>query len=89
MEGARSSVGDCWKGLGMRSTLKCLRNSEVVRVRRMPKVFEVRVGKTLRCFRSGKRVIPGQTCDVYTSHVVKASEASTVEILSREVEKAF
>ena len=28
-------------------------------------------------------------CDAYTSHVVKASEASTVEIPSREVEKAF
>ena len=30
-----------------------------------------------------------ETCGMYTSHVVKASEASTVEILSREVEKAF
>ena len=30
-----------------------------------------------------------ETCDVYALHVVKASEASTVEILSREVEKAF
>ena len=30
-----------------------------------------------------------EMCDVYTSHIVKASEASTVEILSREVEKAF
>ena len=30
-----------------------------------------------------------EMCDMYTSHVVKASEASTVEILSREVEKAF
>ena len=28
-------------------------------------------------------------CDAYTLHVVKASEASTVEIPSREVEKAF
>ena len=28
-------------------------------------------------------------CDVYASHVVKASEALTVEIPSREVEKAF
>ena len=28
-------------------------------------------------------------CDAYMLHVVKASEASTVEILSREVEKAF
>ena len=34
-----------------------------------------------------------EMCDTYTLHValhvVKASEASTVEILSREVEKAF
>ena len=30
-----------------------------------------------------------ETCDVYASHVVKALEASTVEIPSREVEKAF
>ena len=30
-----------------------------------------------------------ETCDTYASHVVKASEASTVEIPSREVEKAF
>ena len=28
-------------------------------------------------------------CDVYTSHVVEASKASTVEIPSKEVEKAF
>ena len=28
-------------------------------------------------------------CNVYASHVVKASETSTVEILSREVEKTF
>ena len=30
-----------------------------------------------------------ETCDVYASHVIKASEASMVEIPSREVEKAF
>ena len=30
-----------------------------------------------------------ETCDVYMLHVVKASEASMVEIPSREVEKAF
>ena len=30
-----------------------------------------------------------EMCDAYTSHMVKASEASTVEIPSREVEKAF
>ena len=30
-----------------------------------------------------------EMCDAYMLHVVKASEASTVEILSREVEKAF
>ena len=58
VEGACSSVRDCWKGLGMRNTLKCLQNLEVVGVLRMPKVSEVRVGKTLRCFRSGKQVIP-------------------------------
>ena len=30
-----------------------------------------------------------EMCNTYTLHVVKASEASMVEILSREVEKAF
>ena len=30
-----------------------------------------------------------EMCDMYTSHVVKASEALMVEIPSREVEKAF
>ena len=30
-----------------------------------------------------------ETCDAYTLHVVKASEALTVEIPSREVKKAF
>ena len=30
-----------------------------------------------------------ETCDAYTSHIVKASEALMVEILSREVKKAF
>ena len=30
-----------------------------------------------------------ETCDAYTLHIVKASEASTVEIPSREVGKAF
>ena len=30
-----------------------------------------------------------EMCDAYTSHVVEASKASTVEIPSREVEKAF
>ena len=30
-----------------------------------------------------------KTCDTYALHVVKASEASTVEIPSREVKKAF
>ena len=58
MEGVCGSVGDCWKGLGIRSTPKCLWNSEVVGVQRMPKVSEVGVGKTLRCFWSGKQVIP-------------------------------
>ena len=30
-----------------------------------------------------------EMCDAYALHVVKASESSTVEILSREVKKAF
>ena len=30
-----------------------------------------------------------ETCNAYALHVVKASESSMVEILSREVEKAF
>ena len=30
-----------------------------------------------------------ETCDTYASYIVKASEALTVEIPSREVEKAF
>ena len=30
-----------------------------------------------------------ETCNAYALHIVKASEASTVEIPSREVEKAF
>ena len=30
-----------------------------------------------------------EMCDVYASHIVKASEALTVEIPSREVKKAF
>ena len=30
-----------------------------------------------------------ETCDVYASHIVKASEALMVEIPSREVEKSF
>ena len=30
-----------------------------------------------------------ETCDVYAAHVIKASEALMVEILSREVKKAF
>ena len=58
MEVAHSSVGDCWKGCGIRSTPRCLWSSEVVGVQRMPKVSEVGVGKTLRCFQSGKQVIP-------------------------------
>ena len=29
------------------------------------------------------------TCKAYTSHVIEASRVLTVEILSREVEKAF
>ena len=60
VEGARSSVGDCWKGLRIRSTPKHLQNWEVVGVQRMPKVSEVGVGKTPRCFWSRKQVIPWQ-----------------------------
>ena len=30
-----------------------------------------------------------ETCDMYASHIIKASEASMVEIPSREVKKAF
>ena len=30
-----------------------------------------------------------ETCDVYASHVIKASEAVMVEIPSREIKKAF
>ena len=60
-EGVHGSVGDCWKGLGIRSTPKHLQNSEVVRVWRMPKASEVGVEKTPRtprCFQSRKHVIP-------------------------------
>ena len=32
VEGACSSIGDCWKGLGIGSTLKCLWNLEAVGV---------------------------------------------------------
>ena len=41
MEGVCGSVGDCWKGLGIRSTLKFLWNWEAVRVQRMLKVSKV------------------------------------------------
>ena len=58
VEGVYSSIGDCWKGLGIGSPLKCLWNSEAVEVRRMPKVSEVGVGKTPKCFWSEKQVIP-------------------------------
>ena len=60
VEGVCSSVGDCWKGLRIRSTPKCLWNLEAVGVWRMLKVSEVGVGKTLRCFWSGKQVVPWQ-----------------------------
>ena len=30
-----------------------------------------------------------ETCDAYAVHIIKASESLTVEIPSREVEKAF
>ena len=58
MEGAHGSVGDCWKGLGIGSTPKHLWNWEAVGFQRMPKVSEVGVGKTPRCFWSGKQVVP-------------------------------
>ena len=58
MEGACGSIGDCWKGLRVGSTAKHLWNSEVVGVQRMPKVSEVRVGKTLRQLQSRKQVVP-------------------------------
>ena len=49
-----SSVGDCWKGLGIGSTLKCHRNWEVVGVPRMPKASEVRVVKNSKMFSEWK-----------------------------------
>ena len=55
VEGACGSIRGCWKGLGIGSTPKC---SEVVKVQRMLKVSEVGVGKTPRCFGSGKQVVP-------------------------------
>ena len=58
MEGAHGGVGDCWKRLGVGRTLKCFWNWEVVRVQRMLKVSEVRVGKTPRQLWSGKEVVP-------------------------------
>ena len=61
VEGVCSSIGDCWKRLGIGSTSKCLWNSEAVGVWRMLEVSEVGVGKTLRCFQSGKQVIPWQS----------------------------
>ena len=54
MEGVCSSVGDCWKGLGIRSTPKCLWNSEAVGVQRMPKVSEVGVRKNFEMFSERK-----------------------------------
>ena len=58
MEGVHGSVGDCWKGLGIRSTPKHLWNWEAVGVQRMLKVSEVGVGKNLRHLWSGKEVVP-------------------------------
>ena len=45
----------------------------------------IRIGYVLR----SASMLVSETCDTYTVHVVKASESSTVEIPSREVEKAF
>ena len=58
MEGVHSRVGDCWKGLGIESTLKHIWKWEAVGVQRMLKVSKVRVGKTLRHLQSGKEVVP-------------------------------
>ena len=58
MEGAHGSIRGCWKGFGIGSPLKHLWNWEAVRVREMPKVSEVRVGRTPRQLRSGKQVVP-------------------------------
>ena len=58
VEGVCGSVGDCWKGLGIGSTLKRLWNWEVVGVQRMLKVSEVGVGKTPRGLWSRKEVVP-------------------------------
>ena len=58
MEGAHGSVGDYWKGLRIGKTPKCFWNWKAVGVQRMPKVSEVRVGKTLRHLWSRKEVIP-------------------------------
>ena len=60
MEGLCGSVGDCWKGLGIGSTAKCLRNWEVVGVQRMLKVSEVRVGKLQDTFGVEKRSSPNR-----------------------------
>ena len=56
MEGTCSSVGDCWKGLEIGSTSKCLWNSEVVGVQKMPKVSKVGVSSTPRQLWSRKQI---------------------------------
>ena len=61
VEGACSSIGDCWKGLRIGSTAKHLWNLKVVGVQRMLKVSEVGIGKTPRQLWSGNQVIPWQS----------------------------
>ena len=51
-----SSVGDCWKGLRIRSTPKHLQNWEAVGVQRMLKVSKVGVGKLQDAFRVENRL---------------------------------
>ena len=57
VEGACGSVGDHWKGLRIGKTMKCFWNQKVVRVQRMLKVSEVRLGKTPRSLWSGKEAV--------------------------------
>ena len=87
VEGACGSVGDCWKGLGIGSTLKHLWNWEVVKVQRMLKVSEVRVGKTLRHFWNGKEVIPWKSLSMIFFNM-SDSTASSVSSVSLIISKS-
>ena len=64
MEGGHSSVGDHWKGLGIGRTLKYVWNWKVVRVQGMPKVSEVRVGKTPRHLGAERRSSPDRKLNI-------------------------